>query len=168
MNSVAGFCWEDADQVLRWNVAQSWQQNYSCCCYRCCCYRLMLLLFSLSSTIVLSTPWPVKKCCCCCYYVVVQRSHSVLLLLFVTTWLADWPNGLRINSFLAFLHTAAKAAVVMCRVRNPACTARRPWEGALHKWLTKMPSDENELHLYLQLHSVLVFNNHNQCCYWCS
>ena len=40
--------------------------------------------------------------------------------------LAEW---------VAFLHAVVIATVVMCRVRNPACTTReRPGVGALYKW----------------------------------
>ena len=39
------------------------------------------------------------------------------------------------------------ATVVMCRVRNPALQ-KRPWEGALYKWLTKSASDAMHIALY--------------------
>ena len=47
----------------------------------------------------------------------------------------------KVAKLVAFLHTAVMATVVMCRVRNPACTATSALEGALHKWLTKNASD---------------------------
>ena len=41
----------------------------------------------------------------------------------------------RLAEWVAFLHAVVIATVVMCRVRNPACTAReRPRVGALYKW----------------------------------
>ena len=41
----------------------------------------------------------------------------------------------RLAEWVAFLHAVVVATVVMCRVRNPVCTAReRPGVGALYKW----------------------------------
>ena len=41
----------------------------------------------------------------------------------------------RLAEWVAFLHAVVIATVVMCLVRNPACTAReRPRVGALYKW----------------------------------
>ena len=48
-----------------------------------------------------------------------------------------WMNHLacRLAEWVAFLHAVIIATVVICRVRNPACTAReRPRVGALYKW----------------------------------
>ena len=44
-------------------------------------------------------------------------------------------NKCRSAEWVAFLHAIVIATVVMCRVRNPAYTAReRPRVGALYKW----------------------------------
>ena len=44
-------------------------------------------------------------------------------------------SACRLAEWVAFLHAVVIATVVMCRVRNPACTAReRPRVGALYKW----------------------------------
>ena len=54
-----------------------------------------------------------------------------------------------LTEWVAFLHTAVMATVVMCRVRNPSLHChRRPWEGALYKWLTRSAYDAMHMALY--------------------
>ena len=46
-----------------------------------------------------------------------------------------WSLACRLAEWVALLHMALMATVVMCRVRNPSCTAISK-KGSLYKWLT--------------------------------
>ena len=52
-------------------------------------------------------------------YIIIKNTiiiiNKTIIIVEVMHWRADWPNGL--SSCLVM------ATVVMCRVRNPACTA---------------------------------------------